>query len=279
MPMAGALRTRFLKDDFGVEILDVDLNEASDETFGEIADIYRRNSVLLIRNQNLSPDTLLRFSSCFGPLVPHTRDEYTLPGYPTIYVLSNKVVNGKPIGIHRDGIGWHTDGSYLQRPLITTLLYALETPPEGGDTRFADTCGAYEALDEEDKRKYGELEVLHSFTYLMENREYGRAAVTPEQKAKTPEAVHPLVLTRPHDGKKSLYLSLGTAQEVVGYEPEEGREIVRRLADFATQPEFVYAHKWKAGDLVAWNNLCTLHCASLYDDTKYERLVYRVWID
>lgn len=263
---------------FGSEVTGIDLATASDAELAELAALYRRGSVLVVRGQTLAPDQLVRFGEALGHLEDHTREQFTLPGYKTIYILSNKEVDGKRIGVHRDGMGWHTDGSYLARPLDTTVLYAVETPPEGGDTLLADMNAAYDALSEETREAIRPYQVLHSFVYLIGQLDpEARSVVTAEQRDRAPDVIHPLVLSRP-DGKRSLYLSNGSTKAILGMAPEEGREIVRELIRHATAEEHVYRHKWQEGDLLVWNNRYTMHRATGYDDQKYERLVYRLWV-
>lgn len=267
-----------IKGGFGSEVTGIDLGTATDAELAEVAALYRRGSVLVVRGQTLSPDQLVRFGEALGELEDHTREQFTLPGYKTIYILSNKEVDGKRIGVHRDGMGWHTDGSYLRKPLDTTVLYALETPPEGADTLLADMNTAYEALSEETRDTIRPYQVLHSFVYLIGQLDpEARSVVTAEQRDRAPDVIHPLVLSR-LDGKRSLYLSNGSTKAILGMEPEEGREIVRDLIKHATSEEHVYRHKWQDGDLLVWNNRYTMHRATGYDDQKYERLVYRLWI-
>jgi taurine dioxygenase len=263
---------------FGSEVSDVDLGTASDAQLAEIAALYRRGSVLVVRGQTLAPEQLVRFGQALGHLEDHTREQFTLPGYKTIYILSNKEVDGKRIGVHRDGMGWHTDGSYLARPLDTTVLYALETPPEGADTLLADMNAAYDALSDETRDTIRPYQVLHSFVYLISQLDpEAKSVVTAEQAGRAPDVIHPLVLSRP-DGKRSLYLSNGSTKAILGMVPEEGREIVRELIRHATAEEHVYRHKWREGDVLVWNNRYTMHRATGYDDQKYERLLYRLWI-
>ncbi|MBU0554938.1 MAG: TauD/TfdA family dioxygenase [Alphaproteobacteria bacterium] len=264
--------------DFGYELSGIDLSTATDAELADIAALYRKGSVMVIRGQNLSPDALVRFGKALGQLENHTREQFTLPGYPTIYILSNKEVDGKRIGVHRDGMGWHTDGSYLREPLDTTVLYALESPPEGADTLLADMRAAYLALPEEERAALDDKKVLHSFVFLIGQLDpEARSVVTAEQAERAPDVVHPLVLTRA-DRTRSLYLSSGSTREILGEEPAEGRQRVRDLITHATQDKFIYRHKWQVGDILLWNNRHTMHRATEYDDKRYTRLVHRLWV-
>ncbi|OJW69131.1 MAG: hypothetical protein BGO57_01015 [Sphingomonadales bacterium 63-6] len=267
-----------IKGNFGAEITGLDLATASDAQLAEIAELYRRGSVLVLRDQKLTPEQLVRFGEALGTLENHTREQFTLPGFPTVYILSNKEVDGKRIGVHRDGMGWHTDGSYLREPLDTTVLYALESPPEGADTLLADMRAAFEALPADVQQEVAGKEVLHSFVYLIGQLDpEARSVVTAEQAGRAPDVVHPLVLMR-EDGSRSLYLSSGSTREILGEDPEAGRQRVRELIAHATQDQFVYRHKWRVGDVLLWNNRYTMHRATEYDDKAYIRLVHRLWV-
>lgn len=262
----------------GSEVTGIDLATASETTLAELAALYRQGSVLVLRGQDLTPEQLTRFGRALGPLEDHTREQFTLPGYPTIYILSNKEVDGRRIGVHRDGMGWHTDGSYLANPLDTTVLYALESPPVGADTLLADMREAFEALPLEQRDALREKQVLHSFVHLIGNLDpEARSVVTADQRERAPDVIHPLVLPRA-DGTENFYLSSGSTKEILGQDPEEGRQLVRDLIVHATQERFIYRHQWKVGDVLVWNNRQTMHRATEYDDKKHQRLVYRLWI-
>ncbi|MBL8834920.1 MAG: TauD/TfdA family dioxygenase [Alphaproteobacteria bacterium] len=260
---------------FGVEVRGVAVGDCSDDVFAFVDDAFQHHGALVIRGQQLDPGQLHRFAARFGPLEAHTLQQYTLPGDPFIYVLSNIEVDGRPIGVHNEGIGWHTDLTYKRRPPMSTILYGLVCPPEGSDTLVADTCAAYEALPAADKAALDGVKVLHSFQMLHDSR-VGRAPLTPEQKAATPDVWHPLVRRHPRDGRKALYLGTGTVKAVEGMTQEEARRLVFRLVDFATQERFVYRHKWQAGDVLMWDNRCTLHTGTLFDDVRYKRHIHRL---
>lgn len=267
-----------LKPGFGAEIHNVDVATSSPEILAAIVDIFNRAGAILLRDQNLTPDQLLNFIRRFGEPELHTQTQFTLPGYPHIYILSNKVVDGIPIGAHNDGVGWHTDYSYKEKPVKATMLYALEVPPEGSDTLLADQCAAYEALSDDRKRALGALVIHHSYQYFMETREYGRMILSEQVKRENPDVFHPLIRTHPADGRKALWVSTGTVKDIVGMPHEEAMALIDELVDFITQDRFVFRHKWRVGDILMWDNRCTLHTGTLYDDQKYTRLMHRLWI-
>jgi len=270
--------TRELKPGFGAEVLGVDFPRATPEQRRLLVDAFQHHGALLLRDQTMSPDDLLDLIRLFGEPEGHTLQQFTLPGYPNIYILSNKVVDGRPIGAHNDGVGWHTDYSYKAEPVMSTMLYAVEVPPEGSDTLLADLCAAYDALSPERRAALDGLKLHHSYQHFMENREWGAMKLSDELKAQNPDVIHPLIRTHPADGRKALWVSTGTVKEVIGLPGPDGLTLVDELVEWATQDRFVYRHKWRVGDVLMWDNRCTLHTGTLYDDTKYDRLMHRLWV-
>jgi taurine dioxygenase len=272
------IRTRPLMPGFGAEILDVDLARADAETLKGVVETFHRHGAIMLRGQKMDPGQLTAFIAQFGEPEDHTLKEYTVPGYPKVYRLSNRIVDGKPIGAHNDGVGWHTDYSYKAEPVMATMLYAVEVPPEGSDTLVADCVAAWNALPPERQEALEGKVLHHSYQYFMATREYGARELSDELKAENPDVYHPLVRTHPADGRKALWPSTGTVIEVMGVPKEEGLKLVEELVEFATQDRFVYRHKWQAGDVLMWDNRCTLHTGTLYDDTKYIREMHRLWV-
>jgi len=266
-----------LKPGFGAEILDLDLATADDSKLDAVVEVFNLHGAVVLRNQALSPDQLIRFISRFNEPEEHTQKQFTLPGYPYVFILSNKQVDGKPIGAHNDGVGWHTDYSYKAKPVMCTMLYAVEVPAEGSDTLLADLVAAYDALPPERQRQLDPLVLHHSYQYFMETREYGRMTLSDKLKAENPDVFHPLIRVHPANGRRALWPSTGTVKEVVGMPNPEGIQLIDELVEFATQERFIYRHKWQAGDVLVWDNRCTLHTGTLYDDTKYDRLMHRLW--
>jgi taurine dioxygenase len=271
------LSIRELKAGFGAEISGLDLAASDDETLDRVVDAFNLHGALLLRDQHMAPADLVRFIARFNEPEGHTLKQYTLPGFPNIYILSNKIVDGKPIGAHNDGVGWHTDYSYKQIPVMATMLYGVEVPPVGSDTLLADLCAAYDALPEEKRRALDPLVVHHSYQMFMANREHGRMELSDELKAQNPDVFHPLIRVHPANGRRALWASTGTVKGIVGMDPTEALRLIDELVEFITQDKFVYRHQWRAGDLLVWDNRCTLHTGTLYDDKKYDRLMHRLW--
>jgi taurine dioxygenase len=277
MISASDLRIRPLMQNFGAEILDLDLVSAEDATLEAVVEAFDLHGAVMLRGQSMEPKDLLRLIARFGEPDGHTLQQYTLQGYPNIYVLSNKIVDGKPIGAHNDGVGWHTDHSYKKYPVKCTMLYAVEVPAEGSDTLLADLCAAYDALPAERRAQLDRMVVHHSYQYFMATREYGRMTLSPELRAANPDVFHPLVRVHPANGRRALWASTGTVKGIVGMPNPDGLKLMEELVDFITQERFIYRHKWQVGDILVWDNRCTLHTGTLYDDTKYIRLMHRLW--
>jgi len=278
MDTAVKVRTRPLKPGFGAEILDVDLQHADAATLDQVVATFHRHGAIVLRGQTMSPADLTAFVARFGEPEDHTLKEFTVPGYPKVYRLSNRIVDGKPIGAHNDGIGWHTDYSYKAQPVMATMLYAVEVPAEGSDTLLADCVAAWNALSPERQAVLEGLVLHHSYVHFMATREYGARELTDQQKAENPDVYHPLVRTHPADGRKALWPSTGTVLEIVGMPNPQGLDLVQELVDFITQDRFVHRHKWQVGDILMWDNRCTLHTGTLFDDTKYIREMHRLWV-
>lgn len=272
------LAVKELKPGFGAEILDLDLAAASSGDVKGVVDAFQRHGAILLRGQKLSPDDLMTFIAAFGRAEGHTLGQFTLPGYPKIYILSNRKEGGVPIGAHNDGVGWHTDYSYKAQPVMCTMLYAMEVPAEGSDTLLADGCAAWNALTPERQAQLAGLKLHHSYQHFMATRQYNQMDLPEEIRRANPDVVHPLIRTHPANGRKALWPSTGTVTEVVGMPNPEGLRLVDELVEFMTQDRFVYRHKWKVGDLLMWDNRCTLHTGTLYDDEKYFRTMYRMWV-
>lgn len=273
------MKVRELKPGFGAELLDVNLAQASDPDRTAAVDAFQRHGAILARGQAMSPADLMRFIADFGEAEGHTLAEFTLPGYPKIYILSNRLRDdGTPVGAHNDGVGWHTDYSYKARPVMCTMLYAVEVPPEGSDTLLADGCAAWNALTPERQHQISGLKLHHSYQHFMSTRQYGARELPEDIRRDNPDVIHPLVRTHPADGRKALWPSTGTVTEVVGMEGAAGLALIDELVEFMTDDQFVYRHKWQVGDLLMWDNRCTLHTGTLYDDQKYFRTMHRLWV-
>jgi taurine dioxygenase len=267
-------------DRFVAEVAGVDLSRPlDDDGFTRIHDAFLEHSTLVFRGQALSNEQHIAFSRRFGKLEIHTAKHWLLPDFPEILVLSNRGEDGTT-PIVNGGAYWHSDMTYRAEPPLGSLLYALEVPPEGGDTLYTDMHAAYETLDEETKRRIEDLEAIHRYgdRYLMmasEDKE--RPPLTGEQLAEVPDVVHPVVRTHPETGRKALFVNEGFTVAIAGLAKDESKALLEKLFRHSVQPAHMYRHRWQAGDLVMWDNRCTMHRATEYDP-RYNRAMHRTTV-
>lgn len=271
----------------GAEIRGVDLSKPIDpRTFARIEAAYDRHTVLVFRNQTLTPEQHIAFGRRFGPLEIHVLKRYLLAGHPEILVVSNAVKeDGEFLGLPDAGQTWHTDTSYRERPSRGSILYALEIPHDAqgnaiGDTLFAGTGPAYDALPDALKAKLQGRKAIHSYK-LRKRPTVGprRAQLTQAQIDETPDIAHPVVRTHPNTGRKALYVFEGECIGIEGLPEDEGRELIARLTEHCIQPRFTYRHKWQVGDVVMWDNAASLHLALADYKLPQRRLLHRVTIE
>jgi taurine dioxygenase len=247
----------------GAEVRGLDLRSIDDAAFAAVHQAWLDHSVLLFRGQRLEDEDLIRFSRRFGTLdfapIQETGRRF-VEGYPEIYVVSNVVgPDGEPIGSLGSGEAvWHTDMSYLPEPPKMSMLYALEVPPAGGETGFSSMYAAYEALPDALKRRIEGIEIKHDGTYNSGG--YLRQGVVATDDPRTsPGAVHPLVCTHPETGRRNLYLGRRRNAYLMGMAIEESEALLDELWRHATAPELGWYNSWQVGDLVMWDNRCTMH--------------------
>ena len=278
------MKIRPLSSTFGAEVVGVDLSRDLDASmFAAIEKTYNECSVVLFRDQRIGDEQHVRFSRRFGELEIHVLKEYVKPLNPELYVLSNIVENGKPIGIKDAGNYWHTDLSYTLAPSRGSIMYALEVPhaTDGmplGDTQFASTAAAYDALPQAMKDKLAGLKAVHRFwdRYIRERKAAGSdVVVSEERRAQTPDVVHPVIRAHPFTGRKCIYVNEGFTIGIVDMPENESRALLRDLYAHCTQPEFTYRHRWRAGDFVMWDNCATLHRATVDFSLPQRRLMQR----
>lgn len=270
---------RPLQGNFGAEVVGVPPDLQVDEaTFRNIEQVWFRHSILLFRGLKMSPEQHVAFTRRLGPLHIMEPLSMNMPGYPEVFVVSNATKEGKPIGLKRAGEGYHTDGEDKRIPNAGSFLYAIELPPEDGDTIFVDMYSVLEALPEMTRRKlegrrarYSRIDLHHLHYPLMD-------PLTEAQKLARPDVFHPLLRRHPRSGRTSLYIGRW-ACDIEGMDKAEGRALVQDLQLFAQQPRFAYRHKWQVGDAMLWDNRCTQHCATGFKDDIYIRTMYRTTLE
>lgn len=270
----------------GAEIVGVDLSGKLDPALmRRIEEAYDRHSVLVFRDQKLTPQQQIRFSGFFGPLEIHVLKSYLLPGYPEVLVVSNiKDDQGRFIGLPDTGQTWHTDTSYCQKPSRGSVLHAMEIPhgTDGrtlGDTLFAGTAATYEGLSPDMKKMLDGKRAVHSYGQRKRIPGSERAKLTSEQLNQTPDVAHPIVRTHPNTGRKALYVFEGECVGIKGMPDDQAIGLISQLTEHCIRPEYIYRHVWREGDVVMWDNAATLHLAVRDYELPQRRLLYRTTIE
>jgi taurine dioxygenase len=267
-----ALEIQKISPTVGAIVSGVDLSKPLDNaTFDTLYDAFNRYSVLRLPDQHLTPEQHVRFSRRFGELEHHVLKEDLLEGQPEIYILSNKMKDGQRVGRPNAGWYWHTDLSYQKSPSKASFMHALEIPSIGGDTAFASTAAAYDALSKPMKNMLAGLTAEHSFRHAYETFSKRWAPpISEEAFAARPPVVHPVVRTHPETGRKSIYVNEGFTTRIMELEHEESKALLTFLYQHCTRLEFTYRHRWVVNDFVMWDNRVTMHCAlGDYDEDRY----------
>lgn len=272
---------------FGAEIGDLDLARLDEAMVNETMDTFHEaGGLIVIRDQgHIDPAHLRSFVARFG--TPEGNDKYDptflVPGFSDILRIGNTKENGKytSLFIQADPppLLWHMDDSFRHPQPIGSCLFCLRTPPEGGETGFAGMTAAYEDLPDDVKARIESIRTVHSYNHLNEllrKKNPHRQPLSQALLEQFPPILRPLVVRHPETGRKSLYLPLCHIESVEGMEKAEGEALLNSLQAHATGEDYTYMHRWRPGDLVVWDNRCTLHAPTPFDDTRYERLMYRL---
>ena len=260
----------------GMEVHGIDMSRpAPPDTISRLNEVLSYNSILLFRDQDLTPERHIAFSRYFGELEPHVADQYNMPGHPEIFIVSNVVENGREIGARGGARHWHSDYSYRERPSLGSLFHCLECPPEGGQTQFASMYTAYEALPDEKKELLAGVQAVHDYNYYWTNYTPHREPLTEEQRRQVPPVAHPALRTHPVSGRRALYLAHQVVSHFEGMEFEESQEIIEEIVSFATESRFVYTHEWRPGDVIFWDNRSSMHRVLPFDEERHRRRMHR----
>ena len=274
-----------LMEQFGALVDGVDLvADISDELLDELVDALYTHSILLFRGQDFKLADYARLLHRIGRPKVETRKQFNIRDFPVVSTVGNiEAEDGTPLAFfNRNGEAWHTDGTAACHTNAATFLYAVEVPKQGGDTMYCSTVHAYETMPEEFKQKLDGVRMLCSFhshnDRIIARDPKSHAALTPEERAALPDVWHDIIQVHPVTGRKSLYMNRNPIR-FEGIEEEEGNAILQQLYEHATQPHLVYRHQWTPGDLIAWDNLSSLHSATdigLYENDR--RLMYRSFV-
>jgi taurine dioxygenase len=279
-PGGGLLCIRPTGAALGAEVQGIDLRALDEDTFADIHRAWLDHQVLLFRDQSLTDGDLVAFSRHFGNLDEAPVQESGrrfVEGHPEIYVISNVVQDDVPIGSLGSGEAvWHTDMSYLPEPPKASVLYALEVPARGGDTSFCSMYAAWDELPDALRRRVERLRVKHDGTYNSGG--YVRQGVVPTDDPRTsPGTLHPLVYVHPETGRQALYLGRRRHAYIDGLPLDDSNALLDEIWSQATRESLTWRHQWRVGDLVLWDNRCTMHRRDAFDPGA-RRVMHRTQI-
>lgn len=267
--MRPSIEARPLSPALGAEIVGVDVAQPMDDkTFDRIRAAWLDHLVVLFRRQRLDDAALVRFTGRFGELeeAPLFQGRRFVDQHPEVMIVSNVSVNGREIGsLGNAEAFWHTDLNFVEEPPAASCLYALEVPPAGGDTGFANMYRAFESLPSELRSRIEGGRILHdarfnSAGYLRETR--------------LPDTSHPIVRRHPETGRKCLYLGRRMNAHIEGVPKEASEALLDELWQYAVGSDVTWHHQWQPGDVLVWDNRCTLHRRDSFDPSQ-RRIMHR----
>lgn len=262
-----------------VEGLDTQ-GKLSGETAAALRAAALKYPVLVIRSPELDPGRLADFASTFGELQPHTAERYRHPERPELSYISNVDREGKidDYAQTKRATGWHSDGSFLRQPYSFTMLYGVEVPSKGGATMFANCTLAYDRLPDDIRSEIADVQAVHAIGSGPDGAGSPSRNKRFEQPDLYPDIIRPVVSVHPETGKRALFINPMHTSHLVMADKARADELYSYLIEFVTQPEFVYAHQWRANDIVIWDQRCTLHRAGGGVDPSERRIMLRALV-
>jgi taurine dioxygenase len=266
-----------IRQNFAAEISGIDLSTpVSAAEKQSLNDLLAQYAVLVFRDQSLTPPQFMSAAEIFGDLMDQQLKKYVLPDYPMVGCNSTDDLPRKNGKLQVRGENYHTDHSNERCPPKATTLHALQIPPTGGDTQFVDVRQAYDDLSATKKETLKGLRSLHVHQSSRSPRELTK--LSPEDFAKIPTALQPLVIRHPGNGRPALYLNTGRMEGIEGMAPEAGFALIEDLYQHATHARYEYRHQWRKGDMVIWDNQAVMHQANADYDPEQKRFLYRLMI-
>ena len=266
----------------GAEILGIDLRRRIENSeLAEFIQAMDEHAVCVVRHETpLTNEQHITFSMALGPI--ERRSVLKIAGADAMRIPHHEIIDqsnisaddnifpdgDRTLGFKRANRLWHTDMSFHPVRATYSALSAHEVPPDGADTEFTDMRAAYDALPQETKKRISTLSAEHSYWYSRVKG--GGPDPTAEERKSRPPAQHKLVHVHPTSNRRALYLA-SHASHIVGCPVQEGRNLLEELMEHATQPQFVFRHRWRVGDVVIWDNLATMHRATPFEDTRHRR--------
>lgn len=266
----------------GAEVTGVDLSRPLDDaTFEAIRRAWLEHLLLIFPDQPITDAQQIAFARRFGELEVHPSKAHRSSAHPEIYRVANVDERGDILPPEGEAWRylnitwlWHSDSSFRAAPSNGSILHGVEVTGagQGGETLFCNLYAAYDALPGETKRRIEGLRVVHSHDAVLRR---GQGLAKNAQYEDIPEVEQPLVRRHPVTGRKSLFISPHTMDRVVGLPAEEGRKLLDELTAFATQDRFVHRHVWAKDDVIMWDNRCTMHAVTPYDNAHVRRIMHR----
>jgi len=230
--------------------------------------------VLCIRDQQLRPVAFRDAMTIFGTPVVRTQLKQH-PDCGEVNIISSEDRDDRGDGKRLvNGAHWHTDDSFMREPCALTMLYGVEVPSTGGDTQFTNMYLAYADLPDNLKRAIDGLKVVHKYNSSRKGTRVAKLSAT--AMAAMPDAIHPVVRTHPETGRRALYLNPNRMEQIVGLERKDSDALLDQLTAHATGQKYQYRHRWRRGDLVIWDNRCTMHKANADYPDGERRLMHRI---
>lgn len=272
-----AMKIEKLTPMLGAEVTGINLAEPLDaDTAKKLYDAWIENAVLVIRGQKLEPKQFAQAARLFGDLMEQQLSKFAVKDAPGVGTISSRDLPMRDGKLHVRGEQYHTDHSNYEAPPKATMLHAVNLPSKGGDTQFVDVRAAFEQLPPAMRGQIVKLRSPHVYESSKSPRKM--MELPPEERAKIPVTLQPLVIRHPENGRSALYLNTGRMEGIEGMPSDEGFRLIEQLYNHATQPKYEYRHQWRDGDVVIWDNRSVMHQANAdYDPSEY-RFLYRIML-
>lgn len=259
------MEVRQLEGPFGVMVSGVDLNAqgTEPEVIDALVDLLHQNRFVVVKGQRFDLEPYAAFGRQWGDPIVHVVKDIRMAGCPEVTRVGNVGERQRDNRLRYGAVFWHTDQAYEAQPASATMLYCVTAPATGGETMLADTAAAYDALSDSMKARLDSLVALHAYgAGARQEGEYDpRVALSEGQLGAMAPVRHPIALSHPVTGRKSLYAVAGTPQGIEGMGEDEAASLLAELKDHVLQPRFRHAHRYEVGDLAIWDTYATLHCA------------------
>ena len=268
--------------EFGLSYTNINVAQLTLHEINKLKTKLYQHKLLVFKQQHLSCKNYLLFAKKLGQPQRFKLKNYSLQGHPEIMVLNNQSLGDQDRGGRKIGNMWHTDSSYLSKPLPLTLLYAKKVPNAQGSTLFRDMVQALKMLSPAVREALHNRQALHDvkWTYKITTTDVGSSIheVVTHLAQRYPAVSHPCLMTHPFNGQQSLYLNPGYTTTVLGYDKTQSDNLLKRVFNSILTPSQIQTYPWEAQDLMIWDNRSLIHCAT--DLPAHEaRLMYRIGVD